>query len=282
MRRAVASVLVALGSLLPSFATPGTAEDDIGQRAMIGDVDRPTTTLVAGFPELARAAPEKFPELARAEPHTPEGESALAQPEPEAGPDWIGLSRDTAFLIGYQIVGAGIIYVLPDEVSNWSDDDKSRADRWLENVQNPTWDDDSWYVNYIGHPYFGATYYIRARERGFDGFSSFLYSAFASAAYEFGVEAFFEEPSIQDLIVTPIGGALVGKFIFEPVRSKIRGLPELEWYHHVGLFLTDPIGALNGMFERMLGIESNVRMDVKPTKSANRGHGVTVELSLDW
>jgi hypothetical protein len=77
-------------------------------------------------------------------------------------------------------------------------------------------------VNYIGHPYFGATYYTRARERGFDRIDSFLYSAVASTIYEFGVEAIFERPSYQDLIVTPIGGALLGGFVFEPFRNWIR------------------------------------------------------------
>jgi hypothetical protein len=43
--------------------------------------------------------------------------------------------------------------------------------------------------------------------------------AFASAPYEFGVEALFERPSYQDLFVTPIGGALLGGFVFASSSS---------------------------------------------------------------
>ena len=58
-------------------------------------------------------------------------------------------------------------------------------------MQSATWDKDPAWINYIGHPYWGATYYIRARERGFGEFGSFIYSAFLSALYEYGIEAFF-------------------------------------------------------------------------------------------
>jgi hypothetical protein len=178
-----------------------------------------------------------------------------------AGPDWIGLTRDTALLVGYQLVSTGIIMLLPEDVSNWSDKTAGEmGERWVENVQSPSFDDDAWWINYVMHPYFGGVYYIRARERGFGEVPSFLYSAVASTIYEFGVEAFFEKPSIQDLIVTPVAGALVGAFVFEPIRRRIQAKPTLEWYDHVGLFLTDPLGALNTVVERLFGIKSEFRI----------------------
>ena len=45
----------------------------------------------------------------------------------------------------------------------------------------------------MSHPYWGATYYIRARERGFGKLASFGYSLVLSTLYEYGPEAFFEE-----------------------------------------------------------------------------------------
>jgi len=137
----------------------------------------------------------------------PEKKFHLLPDNSEEPRDWVGLARDTALVVGYQIVGVGILYVLPESVSHWSDSAKNNLsfERWWDNVQNPVWDQDSWAVNYLGHSYFGAAYFIRARERGFDRIDSFLYSAFASALYEFGVEAMFERPSYQDLIVTPVG-----------------------------------------------------------------------------
>lgn len=197
-------------------------------------------------------------------------------PDNTLGPrDWVGLSRDTAFLLGYQIVGAGIIYTFPESVSNWSEDDKDISfEKWWDHVRNPQWDEDSWALNYVGHTYFGATYYTRARERGFGRIDSFFYSAFASALYEFGVEALGERPSYQDLIVTPVGGALLGGFVFEPIRSWVKSKPELRWYDHVILIATDPIGALNYVGESLLGIKSTIRVGVP------RGGGAFVELRV--
>jgi len=178
--------------------------------------------------------------------------------------DWKGIGRDTAFFLGYQGVFAGVLYFLPESVTSWTKEQKkTTVGKWGENVRNPVWDSDKWWINYIGHPYFGATYYIRARERGFGEFGSFCYSALLSGMYEFGIEAFFEPPSYQDLIVTPAGGYLLGKFVFEPIREKIKAKPQLRWYDHLTLILTDPLGALNSVFERLLGIKSDIRVQFR-------------------
>jgi uncharacterized protein DUF3943 len=208
----------------------------------------------------------------------PEKKFHLLPDNSEEPRDWVGLARDTALVVGYQIVGVGILYALPESVSNWSDSAKNNIgfERWWHNVQNPEWDHDDWAINYLGHSYFGATYYIRARERGFDRIDSFLYSAFASALYEFGVEALFERPSYQDLIVTPVGGALLGGFVFEPIRNWVRHKSELKWYDHAILIATDPIGALNYLAESLMGIKSDIRVGVP------RRGGVFVEMRIPW
>jgi hypothetical protein len=221
---------------------------------------------------------------------------ALAlEPTPEVvpGPDWVGLARDTGLLVGYQLVSLGVIMLLPDDVSNWSDKTAGEiGSAWLENVKAPRFDDDALWINYVMHPYFGAVYYMRARERGFDPFPSFLYSALASTIYEFGVEAFFERPSIQDMIVTPVAGAVVGAFVFEPIRRRIAAKPTLEWYDHVGLFLTDPLGALNTAVERLFGIKSEFRIAPslpilgrapgRPDHGRERTVGVGFHFSMRW
>ena len=192
------------------------------------------------------------------------------------GRDWLGLGRDTAFIFGYQVVTIAMFYFLPESVSKWSTDAKKDIfKRWWHNVQNPHWDHDAFAINYIGHPYFGSAYYARARERGFGEFDSFVYAALASAMYEFGTEALFEQPSYQDLISTPIGGALIG-LALEPIRSWIKRKPEPKWYDQLALAATDPIGMLNGIFEKALGIKSDLRVDVG---QRNRFH---VELRMNW
>jgi len=191
--------------------------------------------------------------------------------------DWLGLARDTGFLIGYQGVALGVLALLPESVSAWNGHNKDVSfDKWWHNVQNPVWDHDAWPINYIGHPYFGAVYYIRARERGFDRIDAFLYSAIGSAIYEFGIEAFFEPPSYQDLIVTPVGGALLGGLVFEPIRSWARRRPEPRWYHDAILMVTDPLGALNYVAERLIGIKSDIRVTVP------RRGGVAMEFRVVW
>lgn len=177
--------------------------------------------------------------------------------------DWAGIGRDTAYFFGYQFVVVGILYVLPESVTGWTKEQKESYDfdRWVKNVSNPQWDEDKWYLNYLVHPYWGAVYYIRARERGFDKLESFVYSAFLSALFEFGVEALFEPPSYQDLIVTPLGGTLVGMYVFEPIRQKIKAKgTQQEWYDKLALVLTDPLGALSDFTDRVLGVKSRVKV----------------------
>jgi hypothetical protein len=118
--------------------------------------------------------------------------------------DWRGRGRDTAFFRGYQGVVAGVLYLLPESVTKWTPEQrKTSMRRWWETVQHPQWDKDNWYVNYLGHLYFIAIAYIRARQRRFGTFGSFWYAAALSRLDEFGIEALFEQPSYQDLIVTP-------------------------------------------------------------------------------
>jgi Domain of unknown function (DUF3943) len=175
--------------------------------------------------------------------------------------DWAGLGKDTAFFLGYEGMVTGALYLLPESVTKWTvEQRKTSMSRWWDNVRHPVWDEDSWYLNYLGHPYFGAIGYIRARERGFGAFSGFWYAALLSGLYEFGIEALFERPSYQDLIVTPVGGLLLGALLFEPIRERIHSKSELQWYDHVTLAVTDPLGTANSILERSLGIEADIRV----------------------
>jgi Domain of unknown function (DUF3943) len=179
--------------------------------------------------------------------------------------DWRGLERDTAFFVGYEAVVTGVLYLLPESVTKWTAEQrKTSMSQWWENVQHPQWDDDHWYVNYLGHPYFGAIAYIRARERRFGAFGGFWYAALLSTLYEFGIEALFERPSYQDLLVTPVGGLLLGALLFEPIRRHIQGKPQQQWYDHLTLAVTDPLGTANSMLERSLGIEAEIRVQFRP------------------
>lgn len=181
----------------------------------------------------------------------------------EENPDWRGIKYDTFYFLAYQIVVIGVLYTAPESLSGWSQEDKDNYsfDKWKENVANPVWDKDEWWVNYILHPYWGATYYIRARERGFERMQSFWYSVILSTLYEYGAEALFEPVSYQDLIVTPVAGSLLGVFVFTPIREKIRAKPgKLDWSDKTVLFITDPLGVINYGVTRILGLNTEVSL----------------------
>ena len=177
-------------------------------------------------------------------------------------PDWNGVWRDTGIFFGAQIVAASITLMAPESVSGWSSEDKKNSfKKYGNNFVRPVFDNDAFYINYILHPYWGATYYTRARERGLDKSSSFFYSTLISTLYEFGAECFYEKPSIQDLIVTPVAGSIVGAYLFEPWRESIKRKKELSWYDHAALIVTDPVGVLSLGFEKLFGLKPTIMIN---------------------
>lgn len=187
---------------------------------------------------------------------TPESTSE----RPAITPDWKGLRRDTLYFLGYQAVVVAVLYALPEEQTRF---DKSSAgySKWRENVRNPGRDEDDLYLNYITHPYWGAAYYIRGRERGLSRWQSFGYSALLSTLYEYGAEAFFEKPSYQDLWITPVIGSLLGEFVFSPLRESIKAKPGgPDSMDKFLLVLTDPLGAANELTDRLFGVETHVSL----------------------
>ena len=191
---------------------------------------------------------------------------AVAAQEP-VGPDRDGLRRDTWYFVGYQWTVIGLLYVAPESVSGWTDEQKKGYDMsyWWDNVTHPQCDSDDFYINYVLHPYWGAAYYVRARERGYTDRQAFWYSALLSSLYEFGAEALFEEPSIQDLIVTPVGGTLLGRYFMGVREDIIDRETELGYRTRRDKWLwvlTDPLGSLNQQVDRLTG--RKVKAQVRP------------------
>lgn len=176
-----------------------------------------------------------------------------------------GLKRDTFYFLGFQFASLGVLYVMPESISSWSDEDKEdySLSKWWHNVTHPTWDQDDFFLNYVTHPYWGAAYFVRARERGYGNSESFWYSAMLSSMYEFGVEALFEPASVQDLIVTPVFGSLLG-YYFMGVRENIEDRAMERGYRTTKdkwlLVLTDPLGSINHQLDSWLGMETALHM----------------------
>jgi len=178
-------------------------------------------------------------------------------------PDWDGIKKDTAYFLGYQFTIIGALWIAPESISGWSDQTKAdfSFQQYKDKVRKVVWDKDQWWINYVLHPYWGGVYYVRAQERGFGPKGSFFYAATLSSLYEFGAEAFFENPSIQDLIVTPVAGYFVGKY-FMDVRAGIEKKPisERSGTDTFILVMTDPMGAMNRKVESWFGNKSEVTL----------------------
>jgi len=86
----------------------------------------------------------------------------------------------------------------------------------------PVHDPDLWYVNYVLHPIEGMIFYNNLRSQGASILASFLFSAAMSTVWEFGLEAMAEQPSRQDLFVTPIVGSVMGELAHQATRRMAR------------------------------------------------------------
>ncbi|PSW07353.1 DUF3943 domain-containing protein [Photobacterium lipolyticum] len=167
--------------------------------------------------------------------------------------NWDYLLEQSYTILGLSLAMVGMMTLLPESVTNWDEEDRNLSNlgsKWWDNVsQGPVWDNDDHYLNYIMHPYFGGVYYTAARHSGFDEWESFLYSATMSTFfYEYGVEAFAEVPSIQDIIVTPLFGAAVGELMFQTELDITANGGEVlgsETLGEVSLFFLNPVGHIH-------------------------------------
>ncbi|MCW8327375.1 DUF3943 domain-containing protein [Photobacterium sp. SDRW27] len=167
--------------------------------------------------------------------------------------NWDYLLGQSYTIFGLSLATVGLMTFLPESVTNWDDEDRDLSNlgkKWWDNVSaGPVWDQDAHYLNYIMHPYFGGVYYTAARHSGFNEWESFLYSATMSTFFwEYGVEAFAEVPSIQDIIVTPLFGAAVGEWMFQTeagITSNGGEVMGSETLGDVSLFFLNPVGHIH-------------------------------------
>lgn len=178
---------------------------------------------------------------------------------PQHGEDGERLWSQTTSIFYYGLGVVGVLAALPESVTNWdSDNDQSIGEKWLENVkEGPVWDRDDAILNYVMHPYFGGVYYQSARKSGYRQWDSFLYSALMSTVFwEYGVEAFAETPSMQDLVVTPVLGWVYGEWAFNTEREIWAGGGTVwgsEYLGNTALFLLDPVDSLGRNVNRLFG-----------------------------
>ena len=166
------------------------------------------------------------------------------------------LLYNTGLYAGAIIISFTTLWLMPEDITNW-DKEQMKKDgigkKWKENVKaGPVWDEDDWVLNYVMHPWFGGVYYMSARGSGFKAWESFAYSAVMSTLFwEYGVEAFAEVPSTQDLLATPILGSLAGEGFFiakKRIRKNGNRFLGSKALGRFTIFLMDPFNAMiNGL-----------------------------------
>jgi len=273
----VRKILVVLLALIPA---PGLCIDSTPplQPAV---AERPKLGVGQDYTQLAATDIQSSATTANSNIYNPEYPNLFIPVEPDRD----GLASDTKLFLLYQLSVVGILYLMPESVSKWDDEDKTGNifRKWDDNVNNLRKDTDDWGINFIGHPYFGATYYVRARHRGFDRQYSFWYAAVMSTIYEYGIEALFEPASVQDMIFTPVGGAIVGEYLMvgrEKLKRNIATKGYSDTSDRVLLFFTDPLGSINEKVNQWFGHddENQARLEVFPMISLEQGSTHNIEL----
>ena len=161
-----------------------------------------------------------------------------------------------------------VLYMSPHNVSNWDEKGVApdeMAKRYNHKVsQGPVIDKDSPGINYYGHPYFGGAYYVHSRHLGYNKNESFVFSFLMSTCmYEYGVEAFFERPSMQDLFVTPMIGTLHGEMMLfweRRIKNHQNTFAGSWLLGQVCLNVIDPIGCVTRQLDRLSYIFPNTHM----------------------
>ncbi|MGD8112236.1 DUF3943 domain-containing protein [Vibrio sp. TRT 21S02] len=207
-----------------------------------------------------------------------EGDLKLEEPslpkylQVQDGKDWDYLMGQTYTILGLSVATVGLMTLLPESITKWDEESRDLSklgSKWKDNVsEGPVWDRDEHFLNYIMHPYFGGVYYTAARHAGFNEFESFVYSATMSTFFwEYGVEAFAEVPSWQDIFITPFFGAVVGELMFEAEQNIVSTGGEVwgsETMGDVTLFFLNPVGHIHGWVTDSWGGSADFQFSSKP------------------
>lgn len=177
-------------------------------------------------------------------------------------PKWGRLWANTGVLVGAYVTTLFVLECLPQDATAWNRAEIHNVPlfkRWRNHVitQGPEWDHDKFLFNYVLHPYAGAVYFMSARSCGFGFWQSMLYSTIISTVgWEFGIEAFMERPSYQDLFITPIVGSCVGELFYRVKRTIVSHdytLGGSKVLGNIVVFLVDP---LNEVLNLMRGSDT--------------------------
>jgi len=152
----------------------------------------------------------------------------------------------------YNLTMGSLLLAMPVEISKWDADTKFQWTR-IKNqyissfTQPPVFDNDLFAINYIGHPYQGAFYYNSLRSKGATIAQSALFNFSQILLWEYVWEGGMEQPSIQDLITTPILGSVLGELAHRAtIGLKKKGF---FWYEKVLVTVINPSYVINNGYK---------------------------------
>ena len=117
-------------------------------------------------------------------------------------------------------------------------------DAW---TKPPVWDYDAAFYNFGVHPYMGGMWYLASRNRHGGIIESFAISAFGTFSFEYIIESFSQQPSINDLITTPLLGAALGEASYQLIK-KMKSDHHLNLPEKICITFLDPVEVLSRGF----------------------------------
>lgn len=155
----------------------------------------------------------------------------------------VKLGKAIVSSLGLDAVMFGTLLLMPQSISKWDPATKFDSER-LKNQYHSTFtrpphiDSDLWMINYVGHPYQGSFYYNSLRSRGGNMWQSALFTLGQSLLWEYAIEGSMEQPSVQDLIVTPILGSVLGELTMRACTGMSKN--GFRWYEKVTACIINP------------------------------------------
>ncbi len=212
-------------------------------------------------------------------------------------PNYGRLAGNTTVLFAGGLTMLAILQMMPEDATAWNKaeiDKTPMFQRWYDHVMRaPVFDKDNAIFNYVLHPYAGAAYYMSARSQGFNLWQSWLYSfAVSTFFWEYGIEAFNEIPSINDLIITPMGGLILGESFYLAKRYIVEHDYEVlgtKWLGYPIAFLLDPVNECLGWFRgnnahgysERAHADRQPKINMTPSLQPVRGGGLSYGVNLN-
>ncbi len=161
--------------------------------------------------------------------------------------------RGTGYALGDNAVIMTALVLSPEYISQWDRKEVFTATAMREQyirtfTTAPVKDNDLAVINYIGHPYQGSFYFNATRSQGALFWQASLFTILQSALWEYVWEGGLEQPSIQDLIITPLGGILLGELSHRATLAMRKN--GFQWYEIIATCIINPAFAINNGFKR--------------------------------